>query len=761
MSGDMWEDELGQLLSIPVDCVIDDVFEGSWCWLYDECELHYTKDNSDLRSGAFSFHLDDRCSPGEALQFAQVGNESMDHLVPGDGPLPDGEGQQARTVRFNPHVEVVEFVAYLNIDLFQVDDVISCPDGSGDCCPQDHFEEEADDMLPWVQSLDVEEAPQDVDDAEDDPYVILHGFEVLETNTMGSTVSDLEPMQVITFGVRGQALGRRDTWVTVAELPALRRVVWELWQDEVPQFSACWAFAVRPQPLKELGVAKAWVLLVEIDPGQATPPGHCAVLMMTCSNANWMVGRPTPKLVLEDTSSDALVPQHFWASYCRPLGMRYCSLILEGDVKSPFEPVHVRPGALSKLMLGDAPPAFDEVRHWFPDTELVVREARSLQQQGIEKFHMVVHTADVERRAFEVDISAFTTPTRLKKFMPKDIQRGRLLWLPLRVTHPSMGVWTGCFHFVLGADRPGPSRPVFVLICRATTAYHEQWSHGVWWIPFTASVLDLVQLTMPDLDEVECGNVLVTSNHMALASLDGIHAGGVVTLYSGNSMSSEGIEPPNDADESTLMQLASAMSSGRDLASSSAQHMVLQHGRATRRHLGDATDVSHRRTVYLLDHVRKQHVLYSWARPYRRLWQGELREVDILIQHPRPLDVVDVIVEFVDAHTHSVLQDPSVFRLVPPLTNWALTWSLRQAFHYEADWQVGLVRVNGQDWHAGMPSSIIFQDGDVLTVFLQDGSNVNDACVGTPTSTDDELTSQESTDVELQLVTIFQSGTTG
>ena len=65
-------------------------------------------------------------------------------------------------------------------------------------------------------------------------------------------------------------------------------------------------------------------------------------------------------------------------------------------------------------------------------------------------------------------------------------------------------------------------------------------------------------------------------------------------------------------------------------------------------------------------------------------WQGELREVDILIQHPRPLDVVDVIVEFVDANTRSLLQDPSVFRLVPPLTNWALTWSLQQAFHYEA-----------------------------------------------------------------------------
>ena len=365
VSDDIWEDELGQLLSIPVDCVIDDVFEGSWGWLSDECELHYTKDNLDLRSGACSFHLDDRCSPGEVLQHAQVGNRSMDHLVPGDGPLDvqsgehDVELQQARTVRFNPHVEVVEFVAHVHIDLFQVDDVISCPDGSGECCPQDHFEEEVVDMFPVVQSLDTEEAPQDMDDAEDDPYVILHGFEVLETSTLGSSASDLEPMQVITFGIRGQALGRRDTWVTVAELPALRRAVWELWQDEVPQFSACWAFAVRPQPLKELGVAKAWVLLVEIDPGQATPPGHCAVLMMTCSNANWMVGRPTPKLVLEDTSSDALVPQHFWASYCRPLGIRYCSLILEGDVKSPFEPVHVRPGALSKLMLGDAPSAFE------------------------------------------------------------------------------------------------------------------------------------------------------------------------------------------------------------------------------------------------------------------------------------------------------------------------------------------------------------------------------------------------------------------
>ena len=40
----------------------------------------------------------------------------------------------------------------------------------------------------------------------------------------------------------------------------------ELWQDAVPQFGACWAFAVRPQPLAELQASRAWILVVEIAP---------------------------------------------------------------------------------------------------------------------------------------------------------------------------------------------------------------------------------------------------------------------------------------------------------------------------------------------------------------------------------------------------------------------------------------------------------------------------------------------------------------
>lgn len=39
------------MITVPVSCCVQDVFSGVWSWVGDD-ELHYTKDNSDLRSGA-------------------------------------------------------------------------------------------------------------------------------------------------------------------------------------------------------------------------------------------------------------------------------------------------------------------------------------------------------------------------------------------------------------------------------------------------------------------------------------------------------------------------------------------------------------------------------------------------------------------------------------------------------------------------------------------------------------------------------------
>ena len=68
--------------------------------------------------------------------------------------------------------------------------------------------------------------------------------------------------------------------------------------------------------------------------------------------------------------------------------------------------------------------------------------------------------------------------------------------------------------------------------------------------------------------------------------------------------------------------------------------------------------------------------------------------------------------------------------------------------------------VNGRLWST-VDGTRQFYDGDVVTIFLQDGASVNDVCVATPSDSSDAYSSSEHADVELQVVTILQSGDGG
>ena len=738
---------------VPVDYVVNDVFEGIWAWNHEV----------PLQLGIEACGLVSQVCGGDELLCAAPGLGASQREAPVDldkgisrTVAAHGEYEAAvtpstlhrrrheRHVRFNPLVEVVEFET--DFDFLGVDDVIpgeGCFEGHLEC----HFTSEIapGDVVPVENDDGIDPLLDDIGEDEDDPYVILHGFEVLEVSTAGAAISDLEPMKVITYGIRGRSLGRRDTWVTSADLPRLRHAIWELWEDSIPQFAACWAFAVRPQPLQELQVSKAWILIVEIAPGEETPPGYCAALLMTF-----------PKLVREDMAAAVLVPQHPYSQYCIPHGVRVCSLSVEGAIHSTHSDVHVRPGALSKLSLGDAPPSFAAVRHWHPDAEDLVMAASHDQRAGLESFQLVVHAADTEPREFTVDISAFTAPHSLRRILPADVCRGRLHWLPLDMLHPTLGVRPGRYHFVVGSTLPGPSRPVLVLLCFATGAYMERWQHEVRWIPYSMSLAGFLATMLPDLDPAERDGASVSCNQAPISTLHGVSAGSVVVIYIGRSMSSEGLEPPDD--EVNLMQVHAQPIV---VDATSVAHVVLRHAIPFWSGYDATNDVFQRRTTFLLEHDLPDHVLFSWARPRGRLWRGELEEVDILIQYYRPLGAVDVIVELVDFRHQLRLQNPSVFRILVPLTRWALDWSLQQKYLYAAGSQVGDPCANGIPWLSQGAAQRQFQDGDVITVFLQPGTNINDVCVDLADSTSDDYSGSEETSVELQVVTLFQSGHNG
>ena len=189
----------------------------------------------------------------------------------------------------------------------------------------------------------------------------------------------------------------------------MRQAIWHLWEDAIPQFAACFAFAVTPQPLRELQVAKAWILIVEIDPGESSPPEHCPILSMTYSTITGLIGNPHPKLVHENSNSQLLVPLHLYSQYCLPTGMRICHLEVAGDIKMPHEEFVVRPGSLSKLLFGEAPPDVRQARQWFPDIEEVALELSAQRRNGATHFQFVIHTVDIAPRIFDGYIYIYIT----------------------------------------------------------------------------------------------------------------------------------------------------------------------------------------------------------------------------------------------------------------------------------------------------------------------------------------------------------------
>ena len=409
------------------------------------------------------------------------------------------------------------------------------------------------------------------------------------------------------------------------------------------------------------------ILLVEIAPGEATPPGYCAVLMMTCSQHSGLMGRAYPKLVREETSADVLVAQHTYSQYCIPTGLRVCHLAVEGASKTPHEPVNVRPGALSKLTLGDATPSFEDVHVWHPHAEELALAALALHRTGLESFQMVLHAAGQSPRELTVDLSAFTAPQSLRKLLPLDVVRGRLLWLPMNMLHPTIGVRPGRFHFVVGAQRPGLERPILVLSCRAASAYHEQWHHEVRWIAHGTSMADFIAVIFPEVAVEDLSSVSVSSNQVPITTIHDVGAGDSVVAYLGRSMSSEGLPAvAEDDDGSSLMQLSTQ---GDMDPSTFTAHVVLQHLLPIWRGRGPARDVFQRRTLHLLNQRFTAHQLFSWSRIASPLWNGEYSEVDLLIQYPRPLGSVDIVVEFVDMVLRQRLEEPVIFRVLVPLTS--------------------------------------------------------------------------------------------
>ena len=175
---------------------------------------------------------------------------------------------------------------------------------------------------------DVDEVHDDMELDEDDPtvndYVAMPRWHETRHLVEGLEVSEDNPLVLISFGLRDISLGRRDGRLTSVDPAHLQSVLWGLWQDMVPQFDDCRAFFVTPQPLVELGIGRAIVMIVEIKPLALQMVRHVTLRLTAASWSHILLQEPEAIYLPSIVSHQWLCQQHSWARWCHPHGFRQC-----------------------------------------------------------------------------------------------------------------------------------------------------------------------------------------------------------------------------------------------------------------------------------------------------------------------------------------------------------------------------------------------------------------------------------------------------
>ena len=127
-------------------------------------------------------------------------------------------------------------------------------------------DDEIDQHVPALPQEGPDEESNIESDHSIDDYVSIDSWRVHQPIITGLQPSEEDPVTVISFGIRGEALGRRDGRIHSADPHHLAQTLWDMWQDAIPQFDMCQAFFVTPQPLHELQATRAVVFIVEIKP---------------------------------------------------------------------------------------------------------------------------------------------------------------------------------------------------------------------------------------------------------------------------------------------------------------------------------------------------------------------------------------------------------------------------------------------------------------------------------------------------------------
>ena len=370
---------------------------------------------------------------------AQWKNDNDDQL-----PLPvqdafqedvDDESQ----VEHDPVVD--EYVAIQDWNMHQPNDVVRSHQSSHQALQPTclAFLNWVDASVPWITTwkgtaddeIDqhVPALPQEGPDEESniesdhsiDDYVSIDSWRVHQPIITGLQPSEEDPVTVISFGIRGEALGRRDGRIHSADPHHLAQTLWDMWQDAIPQFDMCQAFFVTPQPLHELQATRAVVFIVEIKPYDFALERRVTLRITT---AEWgpVLQQPEAVYVPSRCHVDWLRTQHSWIRWCAPHGFRHCTVEFGGRIIDDEQPFPTFNGALLKFWISDVPAQFMNVCSWFPHAERVAQVAMHYHVRGVLFFRLVFrmfHRPDVVRDVIYQDL---LTPARLLALLPVDCQ---------------------------------------------------------------------------------------------------------------------------------------------------------------------------------------------------------------------------------------------------------------------------------------------------------------------------------------------------
>ena len=534
-----------------------------------------------------------------------------------------------------------------------------------------------------------------------------------------------ETIPFITFGLRNVPLGRRDFASPDLSPSRLRELIWQLWQDEVPQFEDVVIHFVRPQPIQELGCPGTIVLLVEIV-GDMTPQGMSPFLAMTCDSHDRLVDIPQAQYTPQVTDTIALQQLCPMAHLCVPNGFRQCQVSVAGATLGAG-PVVVIHGSLVKWTISARLQIFATAAAWFPDVERFAARVREAVRAGIQVHALELLIPHGVSRTVNFRLPDLFRPSRFRQLVASSCEFADPTIFPvvddaLDIANPVPG--SHLHAIVIPEAHPGVAFAVVTQVLASDGMLVASYTQVV----YRDDYLDLSHLHQHLCGQFQLDSTLSWSFGCRHRDLHNLHAVALAetiihTIHSRRDDDTPDMQvdpdslPPvgEDSDDSvgtdslSLLQLQAVR--GRSL-------LLLQHGMSN--HQVDVhpavEDVERSEIALKLPHRFGVPLAWLNRRPYEL--EGTHADIEIIVDPFRPHGFVDVLCECLHLDdTTLVPQTLRVMRLPRACTWGCLVRSL--------DHQIGVplsyiesIRFDGSPWF--LDSDAVVADGAHCQVILSE-----------------------------------------